>query len=72
MCVPDGDCAQDVADFSWDDYLEETEAVAVPHHAFKHVRGKFFSLAHDCLLSGCLEDSDRFSKLCSNMEITFK
>ncbi|XP_007563402.2 scm-like with four MBT domains protein 1 isoform X1 [Poecilia formosa] len=33
----DGDCAQDVADFSWDDYLEETEAVAVPHHAFKHV-----------------------------------
>ncbi|MEQ2163898.1 hypothetical protein GOODEAATRI_000975, partial [Goodea atripinnis] len=24
-----GDCAQDVADFSWDDYLEETEAVAV-------------------------------------------
>uniref|UniRef100_A0A3B3UHC2 Scm like with four mbt domains 1 n=1 Tax=Poecilia latipinna TaxID=48699 RepID=A0A3B3UHC2_9TELE len=35
--VSDGDCAQDVADFSWDDYLEETEAVAVPHHAFKHV-----------------------------------
>uniref|UniRef100_A0A3Q2QA72 Scm like with four mbt domains 1 n=1 Tax=Fundulus heteroclitus TaxID=8078 RepID=A0A3Q2QA72_FUNHE len=34
---PNGDCAQDVADFSWDDYLEETEAVAVPHHAFKHV-----------------------------------
>uniref|UniRef100_A0A3P9PXM0 Scm like with four mbt domains 1 n=1 Tax=Poecilia reticulata TaxID=8081 RepID=A0A3P9PXM0_POERE len=35
--VSDGDCAQDVADFSWDDYLEDTEAVAVPHHAFKHV-----------------------------------
>uniref|UniRef100_A0A8C6PMD7 Scm like with four mbt domains 1 n=1 Tax=Nothobranchius furzeri TaxID=105023 RepID=A0A8C6PMD7_NOTFU len=27
----------DMADFSWDDYLEETGAVAVPHHAFKHV-----------------------------------
>uniref|UniRef100_A0A669EIQ6 Scm like with four mbt domains 1 n=1 Tax=Oreochromis niloticus TaxID=8128 RepID=A0A669EIQ6_ORENI len=29
--------AQDVPDFNWDDYLEETEAVAVPHHSFKHV-----------------------------------
>uniref|UniRef100_A0A3B3DE41 Scm like with four mbt domains 1 n=1 Tax=Oryzias melastigma TaxID=30732 RepID=A0A3B3DE41_ORYME len=27
----------DSADFSWDDYLEETGAVSVPHHAFKHV-----------------------------------
>ncbi|XP_061146220.1 scm-like with four MBT domains protein 1 isoform X1 [Syngnathus typhle] len=33
----DGDCAQDVSDFSWDDYLEETGAASVPHHAFKHV-----------------------------------
>uniref|UniRef100_A0A669D3G2 Scm like with four mbt domains 1 n=1 Tax=Oreochromis niloticus TaxID=8128 RepID=A0A669D3G2_ORENI len=35
--VSDGDSAQDVPDFNWDDYLEETEAVAVPHHSFKHV-----------------------------------
>uniref|UniRef100_A0A3P9KP76 Scm like with four mbt domains 1 n=1 Tax=Oryzias latipes TaxID=8090 RepID=A0A3P9KP76_ORYLA len=27
----------DLADFSWDDYLEETGSVSVPHHAFKHV-----------------------------------
>uniref|UniRef100_A0A3B3IKY8 Scm like with four mbt domains 1 n=1 Tax=Oryzias latipes TaxID=8090 RepID=A0A3B3IKY8_ORYLA len=33
----DGDCAQDSADFIWDDYLEETGSVSVPHHAFKHV-----------------------------------
>uniref|UniRef100_A0A3Q3SSR3 Scm like with four mbt domains 1 n=1 Tax=Mastacembelus armatus TaxID=205130 RepID=A0A3Q3SSR3_9TELE len=33
----DGDSAQDVCDFNWDDYLEETETVSVPHHAFKHV-----------------------------------
>uniref|UniRef100_A0A8C6V345 Scm like with four mbt domains 1 n=1 Tax=Neogobius melanostomus TaxID=47308 RepID=A0A8C6V345_9GOBI len=29
--------AQDVLDFNWDDYLEETGALSVPHHAFKHV-----------------------------------
>uniref|UniRef100_A0A671VFR7 Scm like with four mbt domains 1 n=1 Tax=Sparus aurata TaxID=8175 RepID=A0A671VFR7_SPAAU len=33
----DGDSAQDVSDFNWDDYLEETGALSVPHHAFKHV-----------------------------------
>uniref|UniRef100_A0A3Q1EAX4 Scm like with four mbt domains 1 n=1 Tax=Acanthochromis polyacanthus TaxID=80966 RepID=A0A3Q1EAX4_9TELE len=27
----------DVPDFNWDDYLEETGAVSVPHHSFKHV-----------------------------------
>uniref|UniRef100_A0A671VFS2 Scm like with four mbt domains 1 n=1 Tax=Sparus aurata TaxID=8175 RepID=A0A671VFS2_SPAAU len=32
-----GDSAQDVSDFNWDDYLEETGALSVPHHAFKHV-----------------------------------
>uniref|UniRef100_A0A8C6VWU0 Scm like with four mbt domains 1 n=1 Tax=Nothobranchius furzeri TaxID=105023 RepID=A0A8C6VWU0_NOTFU len=32
-----GSWVKDMADFSWDDYLEETGAVAVPHHAFKHV-----------------------------------
>uniref|UniRef100_A0A4W6FCW9 Scm like with four mbt domains 1 n=1 Tax=Lates calcarifer TaxID=8187 RepID=A0A4W6FCW9_LATCA len=39
MCVfvTDGDSAQDVCDFNWDDYLEETGTVSVPHHAFKHV-----------------------------------
>uniref|UniRef100_A0A3Q0RVV3 Scm like with four mbt domains 1 n=1 Tax=Amphilophus citrinellus TaxID=61819 RepID=A0A3Q0RVV3_AMPCI len=37
VCVPDGDSAQDFPDFNWDDYLEETGAVAVPHHSFKHV-----------------------------------
>lgn len=37
VCVPDGDSAQDVSDFNWDDYLEETGALSVPHHAFKHV-----------------------------------
>lgn len=35
--VSDGDSAQDVSDFNWDDYLEETGALSVPHHAFKHV-----------------------------------
>uniref|UniRef100_A0A3P9IZN4 Scm like with four mbt domains 1 n=1 Tax=Oryzias latipes TaxID=8090 RepID=A0A3P9IZN4_ORYLA len=29
--------SRDSADFSWDDYLEETGSVSVPHHAFKHV-----------------------------------
>lgn len=33
----DGDSAQDGSDFNWDDYLEETGALSVPHHAFKHV-----------------------------------
>uniref|UniRef100_A0A3P8XMH2 SLED domain-containing protein n=1 Tax=Esox lucius TaxID=8010 RepID=A0A3P8XMH2_ESOLU len=33
----DGDSSQDVSDFNWDEYLEENEAVSVPHHAFKHV-----------------------------------
>lgn len=33
----EGDSAQDMLDFNWDDYLEETEALSVPHHAFKHV-----------------------------------
>uniref|UniRef100_A0A672HXP7 Scm like with four mbt domains 1 n=1 Tax=Salarias fasciatus TaxID=181472 RepID=A0A672HXP7_SALFA len=33
----DADSAQDVPDFNWDDYLEETGAVSVPHHCFKHV-----------------------------------
>lgn len=37
VCVPDGDSAQDVSDFNWDDYLEETGTMSVPHHAFKHV-----------------------------------
>lgn len=37
VCVPDGDSAQDVSDFNWDDYLEETGSLSVPHHAFKHV-----------------------------------
>ncbi|KAG8007452.1 Scm-like with four MBT domains protein 1, partial [Nibea albiflora] len=31
----DGDSTS--LDFNWDDYLEETGAVSVPHHAFKHV-----------------------------------
>uniref|UniRef100_A0A671VBQ3 Scm like with four mbt domains 1 n=1 Tax=Sparus aurata TaxID=8175 RepID=A0A671VBQ3_SPAAU len=34
---PESDSAQDVSDFNWDDYLEETGALSVPHHAFKHV-----------------------------------
>ncbi|XP_018589692.1 scm-like with four MBT domains protein 1 isoform X3 [Scleropages formosus] len=29
--------AHDDSDFSWEDYLEENGASAVPHHAFKHV-----------------------------------
>lgn len=33
----DGNSAQDGSDFNWDDYLEETGALSVPHHAFKHV-----------------------------------
>lgn len=40
--VSDGDSAQDVCDFNWDDYLEETETVSVPHHAFKHVGAAAF------------------------------
>uniref|UniRef100_A0A8C2BPW2 Scm like with four mbt domains 1 n=1 Tax=Cyprinus carpio TaxID=7962 RepID=A0A8C2BPW2_CYPCA len=33
----DADSGQDVSEFNWDDYLEETGALSVPHHAFKHV-----------------------------------
>lgn len=33
--VVDADSGQDMTEFNWDDYLEETGAV--PHHAFKHV-----------------------------------
>uniref|UniRef100_A0A674NLC3 Scm like with four mbt domains 1 n=1 Tax=Takifugu rubripes TaxID=31033 RepID=A0A674NLC3_TAKRU len=33
----DGSSFEDGSDFSWDDYLEETGALSVPHHAFKHV-----------------------------------
>lgn len=46
MCVSDGDSAQDVSDFNWDDYLEETGALSVPHHAFKHV-GSLFQVTTD-------------------------
>lgn len=53
MCVSDGDCAQDSADFIWDDYLEETGSVSVPHHAFKHVgidlHGQCMFLSHHIL-----------------------
>lgn len=30
-----------MSDFNWDDYLEETGALSVPHHAFKHVGSRF-------------------------------
>ncbi|XP_016394328.1 scm-like with four MBT domains protein 1 [Sinocyclocheilus rhinocerous] len=33
----DADSGQHVSEFNWDDYLEETGALSVPHHAFKHV-----------------------------------
>lgn len=33
----DADSGQDVSEFNWDDYLEESGALSVPHHAFKHV-----------------------------------
>lgn len=46
MWVSDGDSAQDVSDFNWDDYLEETGAQSVPHHAFKHV-GSLFQVTAD-------------------------
>uniref|UniRef100_A0A8C1GHS5 Scm like with four mbt domains 1 n=1 Tax=Cyprinus carpio TaxID=7962 RepID=A0A8C1GHS5_CYPCA len=35
--VSDADSGQDVSEFNWDDYLEETGSLSVPHHAFKHV-----------------------------------
>lgn len=35
--VSDADSGRDVSEFNWDDYLEETGALSVPHHAFKHV-----------------------------------
>lgn len=53
----DGDSAQDVSDFNWDDYLEETGALSVPHHAFKHVSARLPSrrspkrLAKSCDIS---------------------
>ncbi|TMS19772.1 Scm-like with four MBT domains protein 2 [Larimichthys crocea] len=34
---PESDGDSTSLDFNWDDYLEETGAVSVPHHAFKHV-----------------------------------
>lgn len=49
VCVPDGDSAQDVPDFNWDDYLEETGAVAVPHHSFKHVGADNLDILHTSL-----------------------
>ncbi|XP_035376423.1 scm-like with four MBT domains protein 1 isoform X1 [Electrophorus electricus] len=33
----DADSGQDGSEFNWDDYLEETGALSVPHHAFKHM-----------------------------------
>uniref|UniRef100_A0A8C1I9B5 Scm like with four mbt domains 1 n=1 Tax=Cyprinus carpio TaxID=7962 RepID=A0A8C1I9B5_CYPCA len=36
--VSDADSGQDVSEFNWDDYLEETGSLSVPHHAFKHVK----------------------------------
>ncbi|KAL6464405.1 hypothetical protein MHYP_G00267220 [Metynnis hypsauchen] len=33
----DADSGQDVSEFNWDDYLEDTGALSVPHHAFKHM-----------------------------------
>ncbi|XP_022538508.2 scm-like with four MBT domains protein 1 isoform X2 [Astyanax mexicanus] len=33
----DADSGQDMSEFNWDDYLEETGALSVPHHAFKHM-----------------------------------
>uniref|UniRef100_A0AAY5EAX5 SAM domain-containing protein n=1 Tax=Electrophorus electricus TaxID=8005 RepID=A0AAY5EAX5_ELEEL len=35
----------DGSEFNWDDYLEETGALSVPHHAFKHVSGLQTGLA---------------------------
>lgn len=60
--TPDGDTAQDVCDFSWDDYLEETEAVAVPHHAFKHVgadnlRSQHTASIHNLSPSICVQSN---------------
>lgn len=43
VCALDGDSAQDVVDFNWDDYLEDTGSLSVPHHAFKHVSFLFQS-----------------------------
>lgn len=52
--VPDGDSAQDQCDFSWDDYLEETGTVSVPHHAFKHVGADDHSRSQHTSLNGLL------------------
>uniref|UniRef100_A0A672K2C5 Scm like with four mbt domains 1 n=1 Tax=Sinocyclocheilus grahami TaxID=75366 RepID=A0A672K2C5_SINGR len=35
--LDNADSGQHVSEFNWDDYLEETGALSVPHHAFKHV-----------------------------------
>uniref|UniRef100_A0A8D3DRX1 Scm like with four mbt domains 1 n=1 Tax=Scophthalmus maximus TaxID=52904 RepID=A0A8D3DRX1_SCOMX len=51
----DGDSAQDACDFNWDDYLEETGTVSVPHHAFKHVdQGLQTGLAPGMKLEVCV------------------
>ncbi|KAK1902107.1 Scm-like with four MBT domains protein 1 [Dissostichus eleginoides] len=49
------DSAQDASDFNWDEYLEETGAVSVPHHAFKHVdQGLQTGLAPGMKLEVCV------------------
>lgn len=74
VCVPDGDSAQDVSDFNWDDYLEETGAVSVPHHAFKHVGAddlhsyhtsldKLIAAIHNQLLNVCVKTLLSFKQL---------
>lgn len=59
-CVSEGDSAQDVSDFNWDDYLEETGALSVPHHAFKHVgadnlHSQHTAATHNQLLNICVK-----------------
>lgn len=81
VCIPDGDSAQDAPDFNWDDYLEETEAVAVPHHSFKHVGvdnldslhtflDKLVLAIYDELHSFCVKSSERL--VGSNFILKFK
>ncbi|XP_056462788.1 scm-like with four MBT domains protein 1 isoform X1 [Gadus chalcogrammus] len=49
------DSGQDVSDFNWDDYLEESGATSVPHHAFKHVdQGLQTGLAPGMKLEVCV------------------
>ncbi|KAK0153469.1 Scm-like with four MBT domains protein 1 [Merluccius polli] len=51
----DRDSGQDVSDFNWDDYLEESGASSVPHHAFKHVdQGLQTGLAPGMRLEVCV------------------